>query len=66
MSRLYDNKENRDLEEVKNFFSERISIKLERNLSIVLFQDNENSEQRYIEEEKLFYEQIGLWRQKDS
>ncbi len=60
MSRLYGDKENIDSEEVKNFFSERASRELESDLSIVLFQDKENSEQRHIEEKKLFYEHIDL------
>lgn len=60
MSRLYGDKENIDSEEVKNFFSERASRELESDLSIVLFQDKENSEQRHIEEKKLLYEHIDL------
>lgn len=60
MSRLYGDKENIDSEEVKNFFSERASRDLESDLSIVLFQDKENSEQRHIEEKKLFYEHIDI------
>ena len=60
MSRLYGDKENIDSEEVKNFFSERASREVESDLSIVLFQDKENSEQRHIEEKKLFYEHIDL------
>lgn len=60
MSRLYGDKENIDSEEVKNFFSERASRELESDLSIVLFQDKENSEQRHIEEKKLFYEHMDI------
>ena len=60
MSRLYGDKENIDSEEVKNFFSERASRELESDLSIVLFQDKENSEQRHIEEKKLFYEHVDI------
>ena len=60
MSRLYGDKENIDSEEVKNFFSERASRELESDLSIVLFQDKENSEQRHIEEKKLFNEHIDV------
>ena len=60
MSRLYGDKENIDSEEVMNFFSERASRELESDLSIVLFQDKENSEQRHIEEKKLLYEHINL------
>ena len=56
MSRLYGDKENIDSEEVKNFFSDRANRDLESDLSIVLFQDKENSEQRHIEEKKLFHE----------
>ncbi|MBR4448275.1 class I SAM-dependent methyltransferase [Methanobrevibacter sp.] len=60
MSRLYGEKEDIDSEEVKNFFSERASRDLESDLSIVLFQDKENSEQRHIEEKKLFHEHIDV------
>lgn len=60
MSRLYGDKENIDSEEVKSFFSERANRELESDLSIVLFQDKENSEQRHIEEKKLFYEHIDI------
>lgn len=60
MSRLYGDKEDIDSEEVKNFFSDRASRDLESDLSIVLFQDKENSEQRHIEEKKLFYEHINI------
>ena len=60
MSRLYGEKEDIDSNDVKNFFSERANRDLESDLSIVLFQDKENSEQRHIEEKKLFYEHIDI------
>ena len=60
MSRLYGEKEDIDSEDVKNFFSERAQRDLESDLSIVLFQDKENSEQRHIEEKKLLHEHIYI------
>lgn len=60
MSRLYGEKEEIDSEEVKNFFAERAHRDLESDLSIVLFQDKENSEQRHIEEKKLLHENIDI------
>lgn len=49
MSRLYGDKEYSVSEEVKNFFTDGVNRDLESDLSIVLFQYKENSEQRYIE-----------------
>ncbi len=60
MSRLYGDKEDIDSNDVKNFFSDRANRELESDLSIVLFQDKENSEQRHIEEKKLFHEHIDV------
>lgn len=60
MSRLYGEKENIDSNEVKNFFAERASRDLDSDLSIVLFQDKENSEQRHLEEKKLLHEHIDI------
>ena len=60
MSRLYGEKEDIDSNDVKNFFSDRANRELESDLSIVLFQDKENSEQRHIEEKKLFHEHIDV------
>ena len=60
MSRLYGEKEDIDSKTVKNFFSERANSELESDLSIVLFQDKENSEKRHIEEKKLFHEHIDV------
>ncbi len=60
MSRLYGEKEDIDSNDVKKFFSDRANRELESDLSIVLFQDKENSEQRHIEEKKLFHENIDV------
>lgn len=60
MSRLYGDKEDIDSEEVKNFFADRANRDLESDLSIVLFQDKENSEQRHLEGKKLFHEHIDV------
>ena len=60
MTRLYGENKDIDSNDVKNFFSERANRDLESDLSIVLFQDKENSEQRHIEEKKLLYEHIDL------
>ena len=60
MSRLYGENKDIDSNDVKNFFSDRANRDLESDLSIVLFQDKENSEQRHIEEKKLLYEHIDL------
>lgn len=60
MSRLYGEKENIDSNDVKTFFSERANKEFESDLSIVLFQDKQNSEQRHIEEKKLFHEHIDV------
>lgn len=60
MSRLYGDKEDIDSEEVKNFFADRANRDLESDLSIVLFQDKENSEQRHPEGKKLFHEHIDV------
>lgn len=58
MARLYGDNENIDTEDVKNFFNERASKDMESDLSIVLFQDKENSEQRNAQDNKLFAENI--------
>ncbi len=60
MSRLYGDKEDIDSEEVKNFFADRANRDLESDLSIVLFQDKENSEQRHLEGKKLLHEHIDV------
>nr|WP_295162401.1 class I SAM-dependent methyltransferase [uncultured Methanobrevibacter sp.] len=60
MSRLYGDNEDINSEKVKNFFADRANRELESDLSIVLFQDKENSEQRHIEEKKLFHEHIDV------
>lgn len=60
MSRLYGENKDIDPDEVKNFFADRANRDLESDLSIVLFQDKENSEQRHIEEKKLLLEHIDV------
>lgn len=60
MARLYGDKENINSDKVKDFFSERANRELDSDLSIVLFQDKENSEQRHIEEKKLLHEHIDV------
>ena len=60
MSRLYGDKEDINSDKVKNFFNERANKDLESDLSIVLFQDKENSEQRHIEEQKVLFEKIDV------
>ena len=60
MSRLYGENKDIDPDEVKNFFADRANRELESDLSIVLFQDKENSEQRHIEEKKLLLEHIDV------
>ena len=60
MSRLYGENKDIDPDNVKNFFSDRANRDLESDLSIVLFQDKENSEQRHIEEKQLFHEHIDV------
>lgn len=58
MSRLYGDNEDISPDKVKNFFNDRANRDLESDLSIVLFQDKENSAQRHEEEKKLFYDNI--------
>lgn len=60
MSRLYGDKEDIDSDEVKNFFNKRANKDFDSDLSIVLFQDKENSEQRHIEEKKLLFKNIDV------
>ena len=60
MSRLYGDKEDINSEKVKNFFNERANKDLESDLSIVLFQDKENSEQRDKEEQEVLFENIDV------
>ena len=60
MSRLYGDKEDINSEKVKNFFNERANKDLESDLSIVLFQDKENSEQRHEEEKKVLFDNIDV------
>lgn len=58
MSRLYGDNEDISPDKVKDFFNDRANRDLESDLSIVLFQDKENSAQRHEEEKKLFYNHI--------
>lgn len=60
MSRLYGDKEDINSDKVRNFFNERANKDLESDLSIVLFQDKENSAQRHIEEQKVLFENIDV------
>lgn len=60
MSRLYGEKEDINAEKVKDFFNKRANKEFDSDLSIVLFQDKENSEQRHIEEKKLLFENIDV------
>ena len=60
MSRLYGEKEDINSEKIKDFFNDRANRKFDSDLSIVLFQDKENSEQRHAEEKKLLAENIDL------
>ena len=60
MSRLYGENKDINSKDVKKFFSDRANRDLESDLSIVLFQDKENSEQRHIEEKKLLHEHIDV------
>lgn len=60
MSRLYGEKKDINPDDVKNFFSDRANRDLESDLSIVLFQGKENSEQRHIEEKKIFNKHIDV------
>ena len=58
MSRLYGDNEDINPDKEKDFFNDRANRDLESDLSIVLFQDKENSAQRHEEEKKLFYDHI--------
>lgn len=60
MARLYGENEDISSDKVKDFFNERANREFDSDLSIVLFQDKENSEQRNIEEKKLLFENIDL------
>ena len=50
MSRLYGDKENINSDNVKDFFNDWANREFNSDLSIVLFQYNENSEQKHLEE----------------
>ena len=53
MYRLYGDNEDIILDKIKIFFNDGANRDLENDLSIVLFQDKENSAQRHEEEKKL-------------
>lgn len=53
MYRLYGDNEDISLDKIKIFFNDGANRDLENDLSIVLFQDKENSAQRHEEEKKL-------------
>lgn len=60
MSRLYGDKEDINSEKVRDFFNKRANKEFESELSIVLFQDKENSEQRHEEEKKVLFDNIDV------
>jgi SAM-dependent methyltransferase len=60
MSRLYGDKEDINSDKVKDFFNKRANQEFDSDLSIVLFQDKENSEQRHIEEQKVLFDNIDV------
>lgn len=60
MSRLYGEKEDINSDKVKDFFNNRANKDFESDLSIVLFQDKENSEQRHEEEKKVLFDNIDV------
>lgn len=60
MSRIYGDKEDINSENVKDFFNKRASKDFESDLSIVLFQDKENSEKRHEDEQKVLFENIDV------
>ena len=60
MVRLYDEIEDINSDKVKDFFNNRATKDVESDLSIVLFQDKENSERRNREENQLVLEKIDF------
>lgn len=60
MARLYGDNEDINSDKVKDFFNDRANKNVESDLSIVLFQDKENSERRNIEENKLLMDKIDI------
>ena len=60
MSRLYGDKEDINSDKVRDFFNNRAKKNFDSDLSIVLFQDKENSQQRHEEEKKLLFENIDV------
>lgn len=60
MARLYGETEDINSDKVKDFFNKRANKDVESDLSIVLFQDKENSEKRNNEENKLVTEKIDF------
>jgi 2-polyprenyl-3-methyl-5-hydroxy-6-metoxy-1,4-benzoquinol methylase len=64
MARLYGETEDINSEKVKDFFNKRANKDVESDLSIVLFQDKENSERRNREEIALVNEKIDFSNKK--
>ena len=64
MVRLYDEIEDINSDKVKDFFNNRATKDVESDLSIVLFQDKENSERRNREENQLVLEKIDFSNKK--
>jgi 2-polyprenyl-3-methyl-5-hydroxy-6-metoxy-1,4-benzoquinol methylase len=60
MARLYGEKKDINSDKVKDFFNKRATKDVESNLSIVLFQDKENSERRNREEAQLVEDKIDF------
>jgi 2-polyprenyl-3-methyl-5-hydroxy-6-metoxy-1,4-benzoquinol methylase len=60
MARLYGEKKDINSDKVKDFFNKRATKDVESNLSIVLFQDKENSERRNREEAQLVADKIDF------
>ena len=60
MARLYGENEDINSDKVRDFFNDRAKLDVESNLSIVLFQDKENSERRNREEAQLVEDKIDF------
>ena len=60
MVRLYGEKENINKENIKEFFDNRASKKVDSLMAITSFQEKENLDQRQIEESKILFENIDL------
>lgn len=64
MARLYGETEEINSDKVKDFFNDRANKNVESDLSIVLFQDKENSERRNNEENEFVAEKIDFANKK--